>query len=47
VLEAVDEMEHLHGIAAIHQSHPAYRTPERVTAEIKRMLQSMTLRILS
>ena len=47
VLEAVDEMEHLHGIAAIQQSHPAYRTPERVTAEIKRMLQSMTLRILS
>lgn len=47
VLEAIGEMEHLHGIAAIHQSHPMYRAPERVMAEIKRMLQSATLRILS
>jgi RNA polymerase sigma factor (sigma-70 family) len=47
VLEAVGEMEHLHAIAAIHQSHRVYRTPERVTAEIMRVLQSKTLRMLS
>lgn len=47
ILEAVGEMERLHEIAAIHQSHPLYRTPERVTAEIKRMLRSTTLRLLS
>jgi RNA polymerase sigma factor (sigma-70 family) len=47
VLEAVGEMERLHDIAAIHQSHPRYRAPERVTAEIKRVLQSAKLRLLS
>jgi hypothetical protein len=46
VLEAVGEMEHFHAIAAIHQSHPLYRMPEHVTAEIKRVLQSTALRIL-
>jgi RNA polymerase sigma factor (sigma-70 family) len=47
VLEAVDEMERLHDIAAIHQSHPRYRAPERVTEEIRRVLQSTKLRLLS
>jgi RNA polymerase sigma factor (sigma-70 family) len=47
VLEAVGEMERLHDIAAIHQSHPRYRAPERVTAEIKRVLESAKLRLLS
>jgi hypothetical protein len=47
VLEAVGEMERLHDIAAIHQSHPRYRAPERVTAEIKRVLQSTKLHLLS
>jgi RNA polymerase sigma factor (sigma-70 family) len=47
VLEAVGEMERLHDIAAIHQSHPRYRAPERVTAEIKRVLQSAKLHLLS
>jgi hypothetical protein len=47
VLEAVDEMEQLHDIAAIHQSHPHYATPQRLTEQIKRVLQSARLRILS
>jgi hypothetical protein len=47
VLEAVGEMERLHEIAAIHQSHPRYRAPEGVAAEIKRVLQSAELRLLS
>jgi RNA polymerase sigma factor (sigma-70 family) len=41
VLEAVDEMEQLHDIAAIHQGHPRYRTPERVTDEIRRVLERL------
>lgn len=47
VLEAVDEMEHLHDIAAIHQSHPRYRAPDVATAEIRRVLDSANLRLLS
>jgi RNA polymerase sigma factor (sigma-70 family) len=47
VLEAVDEMERLHEIAAIHQSHPLYRAPDRVVAEVRRVLQSVAVRLLS
>jgi RNA polymerase sigma factor (sigma-70 family) len=47
VLEAVGEMERLHEMAAIHQSHPRYRAPKRVAEEIKRVLQSAKLRLLS
>ncbi|MGH7709891.1 MAG: RNA polymerase sigma factor [Gemmatimonadaceae bacterium] len=46
VLEAVGEMEHLQEIAAIHQSHPHYRASERVTAEIRRVLETAKLRLL-
>jgi RNA polymerase sigma factor (sigma-70 family) len=43
VLEAVEEMEHLHEIAAIHQSHPHPRVPERVGEEIRRVLETTKL----
>ncbi len=47
VLEAVGEMEHLHHIAGIHQSHPRYRAPAQLAAEIRRILESATPRLLS
>jgi RNA polymerase sigma factor (sigma-70 family) len=47
VLEAVGEMERLHDMAAIYQSHPQYRAPERVTTAIKCVLQSARFRVLS
>jgi RNA polymerase sigma factor (sigma-70 family) len=47
VLEAVGEMEQLHEIAAIHQSHPRFRTPERVIAQIRHVLETKTLRLLA
>ncbi len=43
VLEAVGEMERLHEIAAIHQSHPRFRTPVRVTDAVRQVLQSTWL----
>jgi hypothetical protein len=46
VLEAVDEMERLHEIAAIHQSHPLYGAPDRVAAEIRRVLRSAEFRLM-
>jgi RNA polymerase sigma factor (sigma-70 family) len=46
VLEAVGEMERLHEIAAIHQSHPRYPAPASVSAAIRRVLESMGLRLL-
>ena len=46
ILEAVGEMERLHEIAAIHQSHPKYPTPSRVADAIRRVLQSPELRML-
>ena len=46
VLEAVGEMERLHEIAAIHQSHPRYQAPARVADTIRGVLQSPELRIL-
>lgn len=46
ILEAVGEMERLHEIAAIHQSHPKYQAPSRVADTIRRVLQSPELRML-
>ena len=46
VLEAVGEMERLHEIAAIHQSHPKYKAPARVAHTIRRVLQSPEWRML-
>jgi RNA polymerase sigma factor (sigma-70 family) len=43
VLEAVGEMERLHEIAAIHQSHPPFRAPVRVADAVRRALQSTWL----
>jgi RNA polymerase sigma factor (sigma-70 family) len=41
VLEAVGEMERLHEIAAIHQGHPRYRAPARVTAAIDQVIRTV------
>jgi RNA polymerase sigma factor (sigma-70 family) len=46
VLEAVGEMEWLHEIAAVHQSHPRVRAPESVSAQIKGILTTSGLRVL-
>jgi RNA polymerase sigma factor (sigma-70 family) len=46
VLEAVGEMEHLHRIAGVFQSHPDYQLPERVVKEIRRVLDSAATRSL-
>ena len=46
VLEAVGEMEYLHEIAAIHQSHPRYEAPERVLDSLRELLGSGKLRVL-
>jgi RNA polymerase sigma factor (sigma-70 family) len=47
VLEAVEEMEWLHEIAAVHQSHPQSPVPERVTVQLRRVLETAGLRLLS
>ena len=47
VLEAVGEMEQLHEIAGIHQSHPEYRAPAHLTAAVKRVIESARFRLLS
>ena len=47
VLEAVGEMEQLHEIAGIHQSHPAFRAPEHLAAAVKRVIESARFRLLS
>ena len=47
VLEAVGEMEHLYEIAAIYHSHPVYAAPERMAAEVRRLIESGDLRVLS
>jgi hypothetical protein len=47
VLEAVGEMEQLHEIAGIHQSHPSFRAPERAAAAAKRVIESARFRLLS
>jgi RNA polymerase sigma factor (sigma-70 family) len=41
VLEAVGEMERLHEIAAIHQSHPRHRVPATVTAALDRVIRAV------
>jgi hypothetical protein len=46
ILEAVDAMEQLHEIAAIHQSHPRYQAPESVTAVLRSVLRSAKVRPL-
>ena len=46
VLEAVGEMERLHEIAAIHQSHPPFQLPARAGDAIRRALDSARLRHL-
>jgi RNA polymerase sigma factor (sigma-70 family) len=40
VLEAVGVMERLHEIAAVHQSHPMFMAPRRVTDAIRSVLRS-------
>jgi hypothetical protein len=40
ILEQVGEMEELHQIAGIYQSHPAYAAPGRVIQGIKDLLRS-------
>jgi RNA polymerase sigma factor (sigma-70 family) len=47
VLEAVGEMERLHDIAAIHQQHPRYHLPQRVAAEIRRVLETTAPHLLA
>lgn len=46
VLEAVGVMERLHEIAAVHQSHPTFMAPRRVTDAIRSVLQSAELQSL-
>jgi RNA polymerase sigma factor (sigma-70 family) len=46
VLEAVGEMERLHEIAAIHQSHPMFAAPSRVSDAIRAVLESANVRVL-
>lgn len=46
VLEAVGVMERLHEIAAVHQSHPMFMAPRRVTDAIRSVLQSAGLQSL-
>jgi hypothetical protein len=36
-------MERLHEIAAIHQGHPSYVVPGRVTDRIRQVLESASL----
>jgi RNA polymerase sigma factor (sigma-70 family) len=47
VLEQVSEMEELHSIAGIFQSHPDYTAPERVITGVRRLLDSGTFSLLS
>jgi RNA polymerase sigma factor (sigma-70 family) len=46
VLEAVGEMEWLHEIAAVHQSHPRQSVPQSVTMQIRELLATAQLRLL-
>ena len=46
VLEAVGEMEWLHEMAAVHQSHPAFTAPHRITETISSVLRSVNVRVL-
>jgi len=46
ILEAVGEMERLHEIAAVHQSHPSFTAPRRVSDAIRAVLASANVRAL-
>ena len=46
VIEEIAEMESLHEMAAIHQSHPRWQTPASVREAVERVLQSGALRIV-
>jgi hypothetical protein len=46
VLEAVGEMERLHEIAAVYQSHPEFRAPGRVSDAVRRVLEAANVRAL-
>lgn len=46
ILEAVGEMERLYDLAAVHQSHPHFRSPERVTESVRRVLETVPFRVL-
>jgi RNA polymerase sigma factor (sigma-70 family) len=46
VLEAVGAMERLHEMAAVHQSHPRFAAPRRVTDAILDVLQSAGVHVL-
>ena len=46
ILEAVDDMERLHEIAAIHQSHPHVAAPASVTDSIRRVLATGQFRAI-
>lgn len=46
VLEAVGAMERLHEMAAVHQSHPRFGAPRRVTEAIRDALRSAGVELL-
>ena len=46
VLEQVSEMEELHSIAGVFQSHPDYTAPHRVVAGVRRLLDSGRFTVL-
>ena len=46
VLEAVGAMERLHETAAVHQSHPRFTAPQRVTEVIREALRSAGVELL-
>jgi RNA polymerase sigma factor (sigma-70 family) len=46
ILEAVGEMERLYDLAAVHQSHPQFQSPERVAASVRRVLETVSFRVL-
>jgi hypothetical protein len=39
IRQGVEEMERLQNAAAVFRSHPDYRAPERVSAELARLLE--------
>jgi RNA polymerase sigma factor (sigma-70 family) len=47
VLEEIDEMDTLHAIAGVFQSHPDYAAPERVVESVRRLLESGRFSILN
>jgi RNA polymerase sigma factor (sigma-70 family) len=47
VLEEVGEMEMLHTLAGVFQSHPGYAASQRVVEDVRRLLESNRFRLLS